>query len=154
MYDFDLCMYIWILDSWSLRGYIIYSFVGFIVNLCNCCYLDSTCIMCMFRRAHYAWWCVFKATSCRLWRDRYNLQGAGFGASQVVSGLRFCRYPWVQSSYRLTLPTDVVEFSVKTILLKISWIDLSSLHFSPYLFASLLLPLRVLSSCSYLIFQV
>jgi hypothetical protein len=25
-------------DSWSLRGYIIYSFVGFIVNLCNYCY--------------------------------------------------------------------------------------------------------------------
>jgi hypothetical protein len=41
---FALCM-IWIFvcifgyfDSWSLRGYIIYSFVGSIVNLCNCCY--------------------------------------------------------------------------------------------------------------------
>jgi hypothetical protein len=38
MYDLDLCMHIWILDSWSLCGYIIYSFVGSIVNLCNCCY--------------------------------------------------------------------------------------------------------------------
>jgi hypothetical protein len=41
---FALCM-IWIFvcifgyfDSWSLRGYIEYSFVGSIVNLCNCCY--------------------------------------------------------------------------------------------------------------------
>jgi hypothetical protein len=41
---FDLCM-IWIFvcifgyfDSWSLYGYIICSFVGSIVNLCNCCY--------------------------------------------------------------------------------------------------------------------
>jgi hypothetical protein len=67
----------------------------------------------------------FKATSCRLWRDRYNLQGAGFGVSQVVSKLRFCRYPRVQSAYRITLPTDVVEFSVKTILQKMRWIDLS-----------------------------
>jgi hypothetical protein len=39
MYDLDLCMYIWILDSWSLCGYIIYSFVGSIMNLCNCSYL-------------------------------------------------------------------------------------------------------------------
>jgi hypothetical protein len=28
MYDLDLCMYIWILDSWSLRGDIIF-FCGF-----------------------------------------------------------------------------------------------------------------------------
>jgi hypothetical protein len=40
-------MYIWILDSWSLCGYIIYSFVGSIVGLCNYCYLDSTRIACM-----------------------------------------------------------------------------------------------------------
>jgi hypothetical protein len=31
----------------SLQLYI-YSFVDSIVNLCNCCYLDSTRIMCMF----------------------------------------------------------------------------------------------------------
>jgi hypothetical protein len=36
MYDLDLCIVYF--DSWSLRGYIIYSFVGSIVNLCNCCY--------------------------------------------------------------------------------------------------------------------
>jgi hypothetical protein len=40
----------------------------------------------MLRRARGAWWCVFKATSCRLWRDRYNLQGADFGASQYTIG--------------------------------------------------------------------
>jgi hypothetical protein len=28
IYDLDLCMYIWILDSWSLRGYYIF-FRGF-----------------------------------------------------------------------------------------------------------------------------
>jgi hypothetical protein len=55
-------------------------FVGSIVNLCNCCYLDSTRITCMLRRARGASWCVSKATSCRLWRDRYNLQGVDFGA--------------------------------------------------------------------------
>jgi hypothetical protein len=77
-----------------------------------------------------------------LWLDRYNLQGAGFGASQVVSEPRFCRYPRVQSACRLTLPTDVVESSVKTILLKIRWIVLSrsafyslpSMLFSSYLY--------------------
>jgi hypothetical protein len=52
-YYFALCM-IWIFvcifgyfDSWRLRGYTVYSFVGSIVNLCNCCYLDSTRIACM-----------------------------------------------------------------------------------------------------------
>jgi hypothetical protein len=112
------------------------------MNLCNCCYLNSTRIMCVLRRAYYAWWRVSEATSCRLWRDRYNLQGAGFGALQVVSEPRFCRYPRVQSADRITLPTDV-EFSVKTILIKMSWIDLSSsvffslsMCFSPLIFAS------------------
>jgi hypothetical protein len=68
-----------------------------------------------------------------LWRERYDPQGGDQGVLQVVSEPRFYRYPQVQSTYRITLPTDVVEFSVKTILLKMSWIDLSSLHFSPYL---------------------
>jgi hypothetical protein len=97
----------------------------------------------MLRRAWGAWWCVSKATSCRLWRDRYNLWGADFGASQVVSEPRFCRYQLLQFAYRLTLPTDVVESSVKIILLKMRWIDLSSsafyslsLCFSPLTFAS------------------
>jgi hypothetical protein len=48
----------------------------------QCCYLDSTRIMCMLRRAYFAWWCVSKATLCELWRDCCNLQGADFGASQ------------------------------------------------------------------------
>jgi hypothetical protein len=50
---FTLCM-VWIFvcifgyfDSWSLRGYNVYSSVGSIVNLCNCCYLDSTHVACM-----------------------------------------------------------------------------------------------------------
>jgi hypothetical protein len=38
MYDLDLLCIFGYFDSWSLRGYIIYSFVGSIVNLCNCCY--------------------------------------------------------------------------------------------------------------------
>jgi hypothetical protein len=54
---------------------------------------------------------------------------------------RFCRYPWVQSAYRITLPTDVIVFSVKTILLKMRWIDLSSSVFFS-------LPSMIL--CSYL----
>jgi hypothetical protein len=74
--------------------------------------LDSTRITCTLQRARDVWWCVSKATSYRVWCDRYNLQGADFGASQVVSEPRFCRYPWVQSACRITLPTDVVEFSV------------------------------------------
>jgi hypothetical protein len=80
--------------------------VGSIVNLCNHCYLDSTHIACMLRHARGAWWCISKVTSCRLRRKRYNLQGAGFRVLQVVSEPRFCRYPWVQSACRLTLPTD------------------------------------------------
>jgi hypothetical protein len=28
-----------------------------------------------------------KVTSCRLWLDRYNMQGAGFGALQVREGI-------------------------------------------------------------------
>jgi hypothetical protein len=86
---------------------------------------------------------VSKATSCELWRDCYNSQGAEFGASQVVSEPMFCRYPRVRSACRITLPTDVVVSSVKTILLKLRWIDLSSsafyslsLSFSPLTFAS------------------
>jgi hypothetical protein len=83
---FSLCMiWIFVLYTWIIwlveSSWLLYSFVGSIMNLCNCCYLDSTRIACMLRRARGAWWCVSKATSCRLWRDRYNLQGAGFGAS-------------------------------------------------------------------------
>jgi hypothetical protein len=103
--------------------------------------------------ARGAWWCVSKATSCRLWRDHYNLQGASFGALQVVSEPRFCRYPWVQSACRITLPMDVVESSVKTILLKMCWIDLIrsvffSLPwcFSPLTFASFVSSLLSISS--------
>jgi hypothetical protein len=50
------------------------------VNLCNCCYLYSTCTACMLQCGWGAWWCVSQSTSCRLWHDRYNLQGANFGA--------------------------------------------------------------------------
>jgi hypothetical protein len=131
-------------------------FVGSIVNLCNCFYLDSTRIMCMLRHACFAWWCVSKARSCELWRECYNSQDADFGASQVVSEPRFCRYPRVRSACRITLPTDVVVSSVKTILLKMSWIDLNRsafyslpMCFSPLTFAtfeSSLLPSSILGS--------
>jgi hypothetical protein len=99
--------------------------------------------MCMLRHAYFAWWCVSKATSCELWRDCCNLQGADFGASQVVSEPRFCRYPRVRSAYRITLPVVVVESSVKTIFAKMRWIALSRsafyslpMCFSPLTFAS------------------
>jgi hypothetical protein len=72
----------------------------------------------------------------------------------VTSGIRarFCRYPPVQSACRITLPTDVVEFSVKPILLKMHWIDLSrSSFFSLPSMLSLLLSLRLLSPLSYLL---
>jgi hypothetical protein len=98
--------------------------------------------MCMLRHAYFAWWCVSKATSCELWRECYNSQGADFGASQVVSEPRFCRHLRVRSACRIALPTDVVV-SIKTILLKMRWIDLSRsafyslpMCFSPLTFAS------------------
>jgi hypothetical protein len=79
-----------------------------------------------------------------------------FGASQVVSEPRFCRYPRVRSACRLTLPTVVVVSSVKTILVKMRWIALSRsefyslpICFSPLTFASFessLLPSSVLGS--------
>jgi hypothetical protein len=129
-------------------------FVGFIVNLCNCCYLDSTRIACTLQRARGAWWCFSKATSCGLWRKRYHPQGADFEALQVVSEPRFCRYPRVQSACRITLPTDVVVSSVKTIFLKMSWIGLNRSIFYSLPYASLLLPWRVLSLLSYLLHRV
>jgi hypothetical protein len=139
----------------SLRLYYIF-FCGFHRELVQCCYLDSTRIMCMLRRAYFAWWCISKATSCELWRDCYNSPGADFGASQVVSEPRFCRYPWVCSACRITLPMVVFVSSVKTILVKMRWIALSRsefyslpICFSPLTFASFessLLPSSVLGS--------
>ena len=70
----------------------------------------------------------------------------------MVSEPRFIDTPQVLSACRITLPTDEVESSVKTILLKIGWIDLSSFDFTPYPDAILLLPLRALSFLSYLCF--
>jgi hypothetical protein len=69
-------------------------------------------------RARGAWWCVSKATLCRLWRDHYHLQGVGFGALQVVSEPRFCRYPLVQSACRITLPTDELSLVSKLFFAK------------------------------------
>ena len=50
----------------------------------------------------------------------------------VTSGIRALVYDTllVRSACRLTLPTD--ESSVKTILLKMRWIDLISSSFTPY----------------------
>ena len=87
---------------------------------------------------------------CGFWRDRWNLHSTGFGASQ--NGIRAQVHDSlvVRSAYRITLPTDVVVSSVKTIS-KIRWIDLISfdffLTFIPYH-----LTLRVLSLLSYLSF--
>jgi hypothetical protein len=97
----------------------------------------------MSQRSHFAWWCVSKVTSCELWLDCCNSQGADFRVSQVVSEPRFCRYPRVRSACRITLPTDVVVYSVKTILLKMCRIVLVSsafyslpMCFSPLTFAN------------------
>jgi hypothetical protein len=78
------------------------------------------------------------------------------GRHKLVSEPKFCRYPRVRSVCRITLPMYVVESSVKTILLKMSWIDLSRsafyslpMCFSPLTFASFessLLPSSVLGS--------
>ena len=57
----------------------------------------------------------------------------------VTSGIRALVFdtPLVRSAFRLTLPTD--ESSVKTMLLKIRWIDLNSSSFIPYLYSISLL---------------
>jgi hypothetical protein len=82
---------------------------------------------------------ISKAISCELWRDCYNSQGADFGASQVVSEQRFCRYLRVRSTCRITLPMVVVVSSVKSTLLKTRWIVLSRSTFYslPLCFSSL-----------------
>jgi hypothetical protein len=136
---------------------VIYSFMGSIVNLCNCCYLDSTRLMCMLRCAHFAWWAFSKRHRANCGMMAIIRKVPILGASQVVSEPRFCWYPRVRSACRITLPTVVVVSSVKTILLKMSWIDLSSsafyslpLCFSPLTFASFessLLPTSSLGSC-------
>jgi hypothetical protein len=122
---------------------VIYSFVDSIVNLCNCCYLDSTRLMCMLRCAYFAWWAFPKRHRANCGMMAIIRKMPILGASQVVSEPRFCRYPRVRSACRITLPTVVVVSSVKTILLKMSWIGLSSsafyslpLCFSPLTFLS------------------
>ena len=50
----------------------------------------------------------------------------------MVSEPRFIDTPQVLFAFRITLPADEVESSIKTILLKIGWIDLSSSDFTPY----------------------
>ena len=57
----------------------------------------------------------------------------------LQSGIKVHRYPTGPACW-ITLPMDVVESSIKTILLKMRWIDLSSSAFTPYLYSVLLLP--------------
>ena len=52
----------------------------------------------------------------------------------MVSEHWFFDTPLVRSACRITLPTD--ESSVKTILLKMRWIDLISSSFTPYLYST------------------
>jgi hypothetical protein len=87
--------------------------------------LDSTRIMCMFRCAHYAWWAFPERHRACCGVIVTIRKVPVLGCYKLVSEPRFCRYPRVQSAYRITLPMDVVESSVKTILLKMRWIDLS-----------------------------
>jgi hypothetical protein len=73
---------------------IIYSFVGSIVNLCNYCYLDSTRIACMLHMHEALGGAFPKRHHVDCGVKRYNLQGAGFGASQVVSEPGFVDTHW------------------------------------------------------------
>jgi hypothetical protein len=84
-----ILLYVWFgslyvfvfLTRWSLRGYIIYILLW--VPSWTCVMLlpwfhppnvyVATCTICLVG--------VSKATSCELWHDCYNLQGANFGAS-------------------------------------------------------------------------
>jgi hypothetical protein len=142
IYDLDLCMYLfgsWLVESSRLYYILLWVPSWACVLLLTWFHPHNVYVVC----AHFAWWCVSKATSCELWRVCCNSQGADFGASQVVSEPRFCRYPWIRSACRITLPMVVVESSVKTILLKMCWIALSRsafyslpMCFSPLTFAS------------------
>jgi hypothetical protein len=114
-------------------------FVGSIVNLCNCCYSIPPASRARsnvhealggaFTKRHHVD-CGLSAIICKV---------PIFGALQVVSEPRFCRYPQVQSAYRITLPTAELSLVSKLFLLKKSWIDLSrSAFFSlPLCFSSL-----------------
>jgi hypothetical protein len=138
MYDLDLCMYLY---SWLVGVFAVVLYIILWVPSWTCVMLlpwfhpHRVHVVC----ARGACWCVSKATSCELWHDCYDSQGTDFGASQVVSEPRFCRYPRVRSACRLTLPMDVVVSSVKTILLKMRWIALSRSAFYslPMCFSSL-----------------
>jgi hypothetical protein len=121
------------MDSLESLWLYIYSFVGSIVNLYNYCYLIPPA-----SRAC----CDVHGELGGVFPKRHP-RGGDFGASQVVSEPRFCRYPRVQSACRITLPTDVIVSSVKTILLKMCWIDLSSSEF--FSLPSMLSPLTFTS---------
>jgi hypothetical protein len=61
---------------------VIYPFVGSIMNLCNCCYLDSTRLMCMLRRAYFAWWAFPKRNRANYGVMAIIRKVPIFGASQ------------------------------------------------------------------------
>ena len=105
----------------------------------------------MFLRAGDVGWASFPSILCGVWRELLKLHRLDWRASQV--GIRALLFDTrlVRSACRLTLPTD--ESSVKTILLKMRWIDLSSSAFIPYLYSILFLPLRVLESSLLSIFS-
>jgi hypothetical protein len=117
--------------------------VGSFVNLCNvttlippasraCCDVHEALGGAFSKRHHVDFGVI--AMICKV---------PVFWALQVVLEPRFCRYPRVQSTCRITLPTYVVESTVKTIFLKMRWIDLSRsvffslpMCFSPLTFVS------------------
>jgi hypothetical protein len=84
---------------------------------------------------------AFQMTSCELWCDCFIRK------VPIILG----RHRWYQSSgfvntresCRITLPMDIVESSVKMILLKTSWIDMSSSTF--YSLPSCFYPLTIAS---------
>ena len=61
---------------------------------------------------------AFESFLCGLWRESLKLHRAD--STGVTSGIRALvyRYPTGPLAFRITLPTDEVESSVKTILLK------------------------------------
>ena len=106
----------------------------------------STCTLCLVG--------AFESFLCGLWQGTLKLHRAD--STGVTSGIRTLVFdtPLVLFACRITFTTDEVESSVKTIFLKIGWIDLISSDFTPYLTAILLLPLRALSPLSYLCSRV
>jgi hypothetical protein len=110
--------------------------------------------MCMLRFAHFAWWAFPKRHRANCGVIAIIRKVLILGRHKWYQSPRFCRYLRVRSTCRLTLPMDVVESSVKTILLKMRWIvrSRSTFYSLPFCFSPL--TFANLSPLSYLLPQV